>query len=177
MKIRSITDVITNSSTEVWAIRSNILKEAKSLFRDESWRKKTFEEEQENLYDYFIDFPDFSSLLEAWKIPEGRDVISGFIPFELRRLFDPRKLTFEETRILKEYGHSMEEIKDFEERLNTERYLKLQESGDKFKGYLGWSVAVFYNHFRMWGGSEAGEKLISWLTENYKNQKDWWYEF
>lgn len=40
MKIKSITDVITNSSTEVWAIRSNILKEARSLFRDESWREK-----------------------------------------------------------------------------------------------------------------------------------------
>lgn len=59
MKIKSITDVITNSSTEVWAIKSNILEEAKSLFEDESWRSKTFkEEEKENLYHFFVNFPD-----------------------------------------------------------------------------------------------------------------------
>lgn len=143
----------------------------------ESWREKTFErDKQENLYDFFVSFPDFSSLLEAWETPEGKAAISEFIPSELRCLFKPYKLTFEEGRILRVFGHSKEELKDFEEKINTERKLKLQESEEKFKDYLGWSVAVFYNHFSMWGGSEAGKKLKNWLETNY-DPEDWTYSY
>ena len=177
MKVRSITDVITNSSTEVWAIKTHILEEARSLFRDEAWREKAFErEKKENFYDFFIDFPNFQSLLEAWETPEGEAAISNHIPQELRYLFKPHKLSFTEVRVLRVFGHSKEEVKAFEDRLNTERLTKLQEKEEDFKEYLGWSVAVFYDHFRMWGGTEAGKKLITWLKENH-NPDDWNYDY
>ena len=177
MRIKSITDVITNSSTEIWAIKTSLLEEAKSLFRDESWRHKVFGEgEKENLYDFFIDFPDMNSILEAWKTPEGKEAISGFIPQELRCLFNPYKLTFQEARILRVFGHSKEELKAIEDKINLERTTKLQGLEDNFKEYFGWSVAVFYDHFRMWGGHEAGKKLKEWLTTNH-NLEDWRYDY
>ena len=177
MKVKSVSDVITNSSTEVWVIRSNILEKAKSLFRNESWREKAFEmEKKENLYDFFVSFPDFQSLLDAWETPEGKVAISEFIPSELKCLFRSYKLTFEEARILRVFGHTPDELKEFEDGINTERKQKLLDSEEKFNDYIGWSVAVFYDHYRMWGGHEAGKKLITWLKENY-NPDDWNYDY
>lgn len=174
MKIRSITDVITNSSTEVWAIRTPILEEAKSLFRDEAWREKAFWEGKENFYDSFVDFPDLQSILEAWKTPDGKGIIESFIPYNLYHLFYSYSLTPKETKLLKAFGHTPEELKDFEDKMNSDRISRIKE--EDFKEYLGWSVAIFYDHFRMWGGHEAGKKLREWLTTNH-NPEDWEYDY
>ena len=175
MKIKSITDVITNSSTEVWAIKSNILEEAKSLFEDESWRSKTFkEEEKENLYHFFVNFPDLQSLFETWENPDGREIIKSFLPYDLYHLFCSYSLTPKETKLLKAFGHTSEELKAFEEKMNLDRISRIRE--EDFKEYLGWSVAAFHDHFRMWGGHEVGKKLIRWLKENH-DPEDWWYAY
>lgn len=177
MKIRSITDVITNSSTEVWAIRSETFEKAKSLFRDKAWREKTFESgEKENLYDYFVSFPDFQSILDAWETPFGKNAIEHYIPRELRYLLYREGLKPGEIMILQKFGHTKEEMKAYVDKLNEERISKLMESQEDWEPYFGWSVAVFYDHFRMWGGSEPGKKLRDWLKTNC-DQEDWWYEY
>ena len=106
--------------------------------------------------------------------PDGREIIKSFLPYDLYHLFCSYSLTPKETKLLKAFGHTSEELKAFEEKMNLDRISRIRE--EDFKEYLGWSVAAFHDHFRMWGGHEVGKKLIGWLKENH-DPEDWWYAY
>lgn len=156
MKIRSKIDVITNSSTEVFILKTEDLRKAK----EEIYNDKT-----KYFLDQFIDIgsiEDFKKLyVEHWGY-----YIFDDLPVWLLREY---KIAPQTRKVLSMFGHTPEEIKSFEDRENDKRK-KLIEETKAFDNIIGYSTAEFYDH-DFWG---SGNELVEWLKKN--GIKDYRYE-
>ena len=157
MKIKSITDVITNSSSEVFIVKTSDLEEAKKEIYDKSWKKKRFHYELENIFDLFKSINTLDDI--------SKEDLNNFVedPYRLVHLIVPFKLTSREIRILKDLNFTDEEIKEYEDKKDKER-LELRNSNEELKKILGMSIARAYDHD--WIGTYSA--LYKWLKEHNK---------
>ena len=148
MKIRSRVDVITNSSTEVFILKTEDLKKAK---------KEIYNDKTKYFLDQFIDIGSIKDLKNLYVEHFGYQIFDD-LPVWLLREY---KIAPQTKRVLSMFGHTPEEIKSFEDRENDKRK-KLIEETKAFNSVIGYSTAEFYDH-NFWG---SGNELVKWLKEN-----------
>lgn len=168
MKIRSISDVITNSSTEVWIIKSDLFERSKYNLGDLIREERFYDEGSELLWEKFKIFKTIEDLKEDWRS-------RYLLPREIFNLLSPYRLPEHDRSLLINWGHSEEEIMVYEQKKTGERE-KLLEKIDLSK-YLGKAVAVFGDHISRWGNSEPGQKLIKYLKSVDPKRDGWSYDF
>lgn len=156
MKIRSKIDVITNSSTEVFILRTEDLKKAK----EEIYNDKT-----KYFLDQFIDIGSIEDLKNLYVEHFGYQVFDDLPVW----LLCEYKIAPQTKRVLSMFGHTPEEIKSFEDRENNKRK-KLIEETKAFNSVIGYSTAEFYDH-DFWGSEN---ELVKWLKKN--GVQDYRYE-
>lgn len=148
MKIRSKIDVITNSSTEVFILKTEDLKEAK---------KEIYNKDTKYFLDQFIDIGSLEDLKNLYNKYHGYYIFDDLPVWMLREY----KIAPQTRKILSMFGHTPEEIKSFEDRENNKRK-KLIEETKTFNKVIGYSTAEFYDH-DFWG---PDNELVGWLKKN-----------
>lgn len=148
MKIRSKIDVITNSSTEVFILKTEDLKEAK---------KEIYNDKTKYFLDQFIDIGSIEDLKKFYVEHFGYYIFDD-LPIWLLREY---KIAPQTRKVLSMFGHTPEEIKSFEDRENNKRE-KLIEETKAFNSVIGYSTAEFYDH-DFWG---PDNELVKWLKKN-----------
>ena len=148
MKIRSKIDVITNSSTEVFILKTEDLKKAK----EEIYNDKT---------KYFLDqFVDIGSIEDLKNLYTEHHHYYIFDDLPVWLLCE-YKIAPQTKKVLSMFGHTPEEIKSFEDRENDKRK-KLIDETKAFNSVIGYSTTEFYDH-DFWG---SGNELVKWLKKN-----------
>lgn len=148
MKIRSKIDVITNSSTEVFILKTEDLGEAK---------KEIYNDKTKYFLDQFVDIGSIEDLKTVYQRNPNYYIFDD-LPVWLLRKYEIAPQT---KKILSMFGHTEEEIKSFEDRENDKRK-KLIDETKAFNSIIGYSTAEFYDH-DFWG---SGNELIGWLKKN-----------
>ena len=153
MKIKSISDVITNSSSEVFICRISDLEEAKKELKDideefweEAFKQITTVEEAQELFSnsgsiYFYDLQVSTK---------------GYVPFHLSN---------HEKELLKKFGHSKKELAEYEKNEELKRLEerdKNQEVKDKIIG------SAIYDNESFGDFSSDLYKLSKWFNDKKK---------
>lgn len=160
MKIKSRTDVITNSSTEVFIVKTTDLEEFKKkygeFFKDDEGREFKVDTE-------FWGPSDLTELQEAWnsKDPEKR--------VRIRQIFNSFGLNYEvlvpyvasrETRLaLKFFGHTDQEISSYEDQVNDRRTKAIAANKNIIES-LAWKAMVREGHGRFIGRETDLKKFL-----------------
>ena len=160
MKIKSVTDVITNSSTEVFTVKIEDLELAKSI--PEIYNKmfiKTLG--STNILDRFICFKSIEDIQKIYIANRNLDVFSdlGFDSLYLR----PFSLSRNTEKLLKDFGHTEKEINEYIARKDKERIEKRNNSS-AINSLVGKATLEFYDH--IWLGYDT--EFEKWLKENKK---------
>lgn len=171
MKIKSRTDVITNSSTEVFIVKTTDLEEFKKkhgeFFKDPDGREFKVDTE-------FWGPSDLTELQEAWnsKDPEKRIRIREiFGSFGLGTgLLVPYAVSKETRKALEFFGHTDQEISSYEDQVNDHR-TKAIAASKTIAESLAWKAMVRSGHGRFIGREndlkkfldDQGYKHIYWL--------------
>ena len=153
MKIKSISDVITNSSSEVFICKISDLEEAKKELKDideefweEAFKQITTVEEAQELFSnlgsiYFYDLQVSTK---------------GYVPFHL---------SSHEKELLKKFGHSKKELAEYEKNEELKRLEerdKNQEVKDKIIG------SAIYDNESFGDFSSDFYKLSKWFNDKKK---------
>ena len=160
MKIKSRTDVITNSSTEVFIVKTTDLEEFKKrhgeFFKDSDGREFKVDTE-------FWGPSDLTELQEAWnsKDPEKR--------IRIRMIFDSFRINYgilvpyvasKETRkALEFFGHTDQEISSYEDKVNDLRTKSIASNKDIAES-LAWKAMVRSGHGHFIGRETDLKKFL-----------------
>jgi len=138
MKIKSRVDVITNSSTEVFTMKASdyikVISENPKLLNESDKKSIRVFSKIEDLEDHFFNFPD-SEIFRDLSGPQ-------------RALLRKYRLTGNEKYLLKQFGHTDDEIKEYEERMDSKR-VELRDKQKIFKELMETAFGVWYDH--RWG--------------------------
>lgn len=156
MKIKSIIDVITNSSTEVFILKTKDLEDA---------RKEIYNENTKRYLDQFVDINSIEDIKNLYLVHPSYYIFDDLPVWMLREY----KIAPQTRKLLSMFGHTEDEIRSFEDKENIKRK-KLIEDTKAFNKVIGFSTAEFYDH-DFWG---SGNELIKWLKKN--ERKDYRYE-
>ena len=133
MKLRSITDVITNSSTEVFCMKAS-----------------DYEAVIQNHPDLEVKgirvYHDVSELAQAYQEHPNRWPFSG-MPQVIRSLLTDYKLPDYIRAILRDFGHTDQEIDTYESTKQSER-LKVRSESQFLKDYIKIARGIWYDTMR-----------------------------
>ena len=133
MKLRSITDVVTNSSSEVFCMKAS---DYEAVIQNHPELKvsgiKTYHDVSELV-------TDFQGHPDAWPF---RDM-----PLAVRALMTDFKLQESTKKILKDFGHTDQEIEDYEKTKNSER-LKVRSESQFLKDFIKTARGIWYDSQR-----------------------------
>lgn len=133
MKLRSITDVVTNSSSEVFCMKASDYEAVVQNHPElEVSGIKTYHDVSELA-------TDFQGHPDAWPF-------SG-IPADQKRLLVTYKLPDYVCRILRDFGHTDQEIEAYEESKNTE-ILKERSESQFLAEFIKTARGIWYGHNR-----------------------------
>lgn len=150
MKIKSKIDVITNSSSEVFILKTKDLEEAK---------KDIYNDETKIYLDRFVDIKSIEDLLKLYEEYPGYQIFK-YLPMWIFRKYE---ISEYDKTLLKKFGHTDKEIKSFEDRENQKRK-NLQSDAKILNEVIGYSTAEIYD-FGFWGSKN---ELVAWLKEHNK---------
>lgn len=164
LKIKSVTDVITNSSTEVFTVKAADLEEAKSI--PEIYNKMEVVDRwsgaKSNTLDNFHVFNTIEDVERVFKHHQNLEIFSDVFGGLLR----PFKLREDQVKLLLEFGHTEEEIEKYEAKKDAER-IKLRDSNKKIQNLIGQATVEAYDH--AWIGHDTA--FEKWLKKNKKEFK------
>ena len=147
MKLRSVTDVVTNSSSEVFCMKASdyeaVIKNHPEL---EVSGIKVYHDVSELA-------ADFQGNPGAWPFRN--------MPLAIRALLTDFKLRDSTKTILKDFGHTDQEIEAYEESKNTKR-LKIRSESQFLKDFIGIARGI-------WQSSNRGPLHLEELREYLDN--------
>ena len=163
MKIKSVTDVITNSSTEVFTVKIEDLELAKSIpeIYNKMFIKTRYNEGSTNILDRFMCFKSIEDIQEIYIANRNLDVFRD-LGFAALYLY-PFSLSRNTEKVLKDFGHTEEEINEYIAKKDKERIEKRNNSS-AISSLIGKATLEFYDHD--WLGHDT--KFEKWLKENKK---------
>lgn len=136
MKIRSVTDVITNSSSEVFSMKASdyeaVLQRNPGLLGDSDKKRIKIYRSLDELESEFSKFPNNPLFLE--------------LTVHEKRLLVPYRLLGSIREIIKDFGHTDQEILEYEASKDTER-LKKRNSNKSLQGLLGVAYGTWYGPY------------------------------
>lgn len=160
IKIRSITDVITNSSNEIYlVVKIEDLEEAKKI-------KEVYDNcfsGGVNILDEFEEFKTMDDIEEKFR---NNPIRSGMMHGDLttpRNLLRKTYLSPRERQILQEFGHSDREIDGWISRKEDERK-ELRDKNETLRSVLGKAALCSSDH--------ALDYFKDWLEKNGKEFDD-----
>ncbi len=143
MKIKSVVDVITNSSTEVFIMKLSDYNEMKAEIGELEPKISKF-----NIFETINDVLDYS---ERYSRPDF-----GLIPGKY-------ELSDRTRKILKDFGHSEEEIDNYINKKQKEKR-ELLKGNEKYKNLVG-TAALASDHC---GGLGRNSLVDKWMEEHGK---------
>ena len=156
IKIKSITDVITNSSSEVYLVKIDDLNEARKV---KELYDKCFVRDDVNLLNRFIEFNSIDDLEHEFnRRQEERIFRLVKVP---RSLLYKTDVSYSERQLLHEFGHTDEEIQAWIEKKEEERMKKRNEN-EKLKSLVGKATIELFAH------DHSLDCFKEWLKKNGK---------
>lgn len=157
IKIKSITDVITNSSSEVYLVKIDDLEEARKI---KEVYNKCFVSDEVNLLNRFLEFRTMDDLEHEFNHHPENDVfkvVKG--PYSLLR---ETYLSWTEKHLLHEFGHSDEEIQEWINKKEAERK-KARDESEGLKFLVGKAAIDIFAH------DHSLDDFKDWLEKNGKD--------
>jgi len=150
MKIKSMTDVITNSSTEVFIMKASdfekVMYKNPGLLSRKDFQTFTIIKTIDDLITVFREYPYL-------------DLFSDLPEKSKRNLYE-YKISGEAVYALKHFGHTDEEIKSYEDEVNKKRE-ELRDADVNIQNLLDVAYGAWYDH--SWGDLD---KLMKYLDRN-----------